>query len=182
MFEWWQTVALSLGTLVVGGVIAVSSGYLQHRWTTDSTRKAEERQAAYRVTEEERQYIRQHRRERMKPVLDFLEVAKRCAGEEVVIALTMQAHQEVIAKQTAAFTQEEFEKAIRKDWAVPDAYQLLRAFYGADLIAPTPDVEMALSQALEAVLKASRQKITYEESSDALRSAEQLVERYLAEV
>jgi hypothetical protein len=188
MFEWWQTVVLSLGTLIVGGVIAVSSGYLQHRWATDAARKAEERQAAYRVREEERQYIRQHRRERMKPVLDFLEVVKRYAGEAVVINRLRENYKRLSGSTgTLPITWEEFEKETRKDWSVPDFFEVFRRLCVALLVSPTKEVEAALFDALVAVLlQEVRGKpakgFSDQQASDAIRAAEQLVERYLAEV
>jgi hypothetical protein len=186
MIDWWQALLLSVAGALVGGLITLAVSYATHSWTTDAAREAEERQAAHRVKEEERQYTRQHRQERMKPVLDFLEVAKRCAGEEVVIDLMQHAYRRLAETETPALTWEEFEKVMRRDWAVPNVYQLLRAFYGAFLIAPTPEVETALGLTLGAVLvqqqRVSGQDLSEKRAGDAIKSAERLVERYLAEV
>jgi hypothetical protein len=69
---------------------------------------------------------------------------------------------------------------------VPDIFDLLQAFYHAFLIAPTPEVETALRQALHAVLlqpqRVLGQELSEQKPSDEIKSAERLVERYLAEV
>jgi len=186
MVELWQAILLSLAAVVVGGIMTLAVSYATHCWTTEAARKAEERQAAYKVKEEERQYIRQHRRERMKPVLDFLDVAKRCAGGEAVIDVIRHAHDKASAAQTGLMPWEEFETVARREWSVPDISELLRAFWGAFLITPTPQVEAALLQAFAAVLeqqqRASGQELSEKKAGDAIKSAERLVERYLAEV
>jgi hypothetical protein len=189
MIDFWQAVILSLASVSVGGLITLVVSYATHRWTTTAARGAEERQTTRTVQEEERQARRQYRRERMKPVLDFLEVAKRCAGEEGVIDLMRQAYDKTSAAQTLPMTWEEFERVARRDWSVPDFYRLYRAFSVAVATAPTQEVELALMKVIQVLLPLSQQQKAgvsgrdwTKEANEAITSAEQEAERYLVEV
>ena len=74
MLDWWEATLLSVATAGTGGLIGLSIAYFTQRWTTKARRESEEREAKLRVEEEQRQVIRQFRRERIKPVLEFLEL------------------------------------------------------------------------------------------------------------
>jgi uncharacterized membrane protein len=93
MIDWWQALLLSVAGALVGGIITLAVSYATHSWTTDAARKAEERasvrrleeedrEATRKADEEERQARRQYRRDQMKPVQDFLGVAKRFMASE----------------------------------------------------------------------------------------------------
>ena len=61
MFEWWQTLALSLSSLAIGGLIALVSGFAQHRWSDASNREAEDREDRRRLSEVRRERQTQYR-------------------------------------------------------------------------------------------------------------------------
>ena len=74
MFEWLQTLILSLGGIAVGGVITLGAGYLQHRLTKAVTLEVEEREAQHRLRQEERNARRAYRREQIAPISEALNV------------------------------------------------------------------------------------------------------------
>ncbi len=74
MFEWWQTLILSLGSIAVGGVVTLGAGYLHHRLTKAVTLEVEEREAQDRLRQEERNARRAYRREQIAPISKALDV------------------------------------------------------------------------------------------------------------
>lgn len=59
MFEWWQTLLLSLGIIAVGGVVTLGANLLQNR---------------DRLRQEERNARRAYRREQIAPISKALDV------------------------------------------------------------------------------------------------------------
>jgi len=203
MFEWWQTVALSLGTLIAGGVIAVSSAYVQHRWTAAAACEAEERQATRRLQEEdreaarrlveeereatrrkeaeEREVRREWRRDQIKPVVEFLEAAKRyLAGQN------MQRAAEAAWERNAAgikdeVSLEDFRKYLAKDdrFAGTDFYDLVKAYHVA--VAPTPEMTWQLLELFNGVTTAREPKEVGIQLA-AISALERLVEDYVTKV
>ena len=80
MVEWWQAVTL----LLAGGLIGLASAYVQRRWTAADVHEAEDRERVRRVQEDERQARRQHRKDRIQPVVDFLDTVKRYSARDLV--------------------------------------------------------------------------------------------------
>ncbi len=95
MLDWWEAALLSVATAGAGGLIDLVTAYFTHRWTTSANRESEERQANRRVGEEQRQVIRQRRRERMQPVVDFLELSKRRFASRTVSTSVAEAVEEL---------------------------------------------------------------------------------------
>ena len=96
MLEWWEAALLSVATAGAGGLIGLVTAYFTHRWTTSANRESEESQATRRVEDDQRKAQRQHRRDHMKPIQDFLEIAKRyLAGQRArEVVETMRAKNE----------------------------------------------------------------------------------------
>ena len=187
MFEWWQTVALSLGTLVVGGAIAVSSAYVQRRWAKSDTLEAdsraslrrleeEEREAARQKEAEEREATRQWRRERVKPLQDFLEVAKQHDATIFFAKSLEEAWERNAAGIKDKMSLEDARKAMAEDarFADPDFFDVARAVLVAHVTAPTLQITEQLRQFLA--------RKTDEDGLAALRSLEQLIEDYVSKV
>jgi hypothetical protein len=176
MVDWWQ----ALLYLLAGGLVTVAASYATHYWTTKATREAEERHAKRRLEEEQRQAIRQLRRERMQPVLDYLDVAKRCAARAHIKGIL----DEVVyprLNRERGLSPEQYAKVRRNLLdANRDVFQESRALHMA---VSASSSEPALQRVLAEVFRATpteRDPQAWAEFGHALRSAEQLVEEYLA--
>ena len=196
MFEWWQTVALSLGTLVVGGVIAVSSAYVQRRWAKSDTLEADSRASLRRLEEgdreamrrkeaEEREARREWRRERVKPLRDFVEMAKRYDAAESLKGNMKAAWEMALAdlgiKDQASL--EPFRKVFDESpkFGSPDFYELFQA--GEVAIATSLTAKMT-EQTVLVWLGAGKRETEEDRRRylTAVISLEHLIEDYVAKV
>ena len=192
MIDWWQALLLSVAGALVGGITTLAVSYATHWWTTDAARKAEERasmrrleeeerEAARRKETEEREVRRQWRRDQIRPVLDFLELAKRYLGGQ-----NMQHAAELAWEKNAAgikdlVSLEGLRKYLAKDarFAGTDFYDLVSAFH----VATTPTLEM--TSQLSAVFTGVTSAKTAEEMGNqllAIGTLERLLEDYVTKV
>ena len=171
MVDLWDALAL----VAAGGVLSLVTGIVIQILSTRANRESEERQAQRRVEEEQRQVIRQRRRERMQPVVDFLELSKRRFASRTVGGL--------VAKAVEKFPPQKEEVEQLKHRATgdePDYYELLRLYA----------VAAASSLSIPALLN-ELEKISHAQGDDAdpetagqwglhIASAEALIEQYVA--
>lgn len=179
MVDWWQ----ALPYLLAGGLITVAASYLTHRWSTSANRQAEERQAKRRVEEDQRQAIRQLRRERIQPVLDFLESAKLCAAEQPVkkaVDGAVERAQERRRPEDGPPAEEWQEVARELLGPEPDPLELMRGCARALVAsASVPGLQQAVVKLYEALPTSNSRKVR-PEFYRAVQSVEQLVDQYLA--
>ncbi len=175
MLDWWEAAALSAATAGAGGLIGLVTAYATYRWTTTANRDSEERQAKRRAEEAQREAIRQIRRERIQPVVDYLALSKQfLAGgimSEAVDRLELDPQEEErFAKAREAFRKEAVTGA-------PDMSQVTRAY----LVAVTSALSIpALQEQLGKIHIAVAAVGRGDNFGAAMRSAEELIERYLA--
>jgi hypothetical protein len=183
MFEWWQALVLSVAGALVGGFITLVVSYATHRWTTTANREAEERESRRRAEEEERQERRRYRRERIGPVLEFLDSAKRHLSGETLVKAIDRVY-EGSAETKKKMTLEEFrEDVFRQRPSLrdhPDVTQLSLSFGVALSTAPTVEITEGINRVFVAV---SRPALGTEAiASNAIMAVEEAVERYLIQV
>lgn len=164
MVDWWQALLLVLA----GGLISVPTAYATHYWTTKASRQAEERQA-----------IRQLRRERMQPILDFLDIAKQSAARQDIIEILDEEYQRLRPKDKQPL--EEWHK-MKSDLlqADPAGIQEMRAYQIAQFASVSTPALMRELFRLHAALVIRGDPKILRRFGPALRSAEQLIEQYLA--
>jgi hypothetical protein len=205
MVELWQAVLL----LGAGTLLALGSGYVQRLWaksdTLDADKRAfvrlleqeereaarkkewEEREATRQKEAEERESTRQWRRERVKPLQDFIEVAKRYMAGESANALLDSAWQKDIGGVKDKLSLEDWRKAVRESPAVvgPDYFEVMQALVVA---IPTalgkPKMTARLIEAFFAVIgKANGEsKPGLAKQARAIASLERLVQDYVTKV
>ncbi len=173
--DWWQAFLL----FPAGGLISGVTAYFTHRLTTSASREAEERHAKRRLAEEQRQAIRHFRRERIQPVLDWLDIVKQSAGREIV-SLALDKYRESLSAEDK-LSPERLER-VRDEFSkiYPDIIQETRAFSiatWASLSVPGLPEELLT---MYGGLRAEGDAETLSQLGPALRSAEQLLEQYLA--
>jgi hypothetical protein len=192
VIDWWQALLLSVAGALVGGLITLAVSYATHRWTTDATREAEERASQRRLAEEdreatrrkeaeERQVRREWRRDQIKPVVEFLEKAKRyLAGQE------MQQTAEAAWERNAAgikdqVSLEDFRKYLAKDESFADihVFDLAKAYHVA--ISTTPEMTQQLLGLFMAVTSA-REPLEVGKQSAAIGALERVIEDYVTKV
>lgn len=175
MVDWWQ----ALLYLLAGGLITVAASYATHYWTTKASRQSEERHAKRRLGEEQRQAIRQLRRERMQPVLDFLDTAKQSVARQPIEKVLDEEYESLGPNDKPPLEQWQEMKSDLFG-VVPPGIEEARAFTIAELAAISiPALQGQLLRIYGALKVDSDPKIRAQ-FGPALRSAERLVEQYLA--
>ncbi len=179
MVEWWQALALSVAAGLIALVTGLVSGYFSHHLTTSAGSRAEERQAKRRVEEEQRQATRQLRRERIQPVLDFLDAAKsfRARGaveKQIEMTLENKPQDEITDKVREALT----DKSVGDD---PDIFRLVRELFLASASAPTVAIRQGVVFRVFIATITPREQAS-ETLDDAVSAAEEIVEKYVTVV
>jgi hypothetical protein len=195
MIDWWQALLLSVAGALVGGLTTLAVSYATHSWTTDAAREAEERASERRLAEEERgaarrkeaeerEATRQWRRERVKPLQDFIEVAKRHDATSFLKKSTEHAWEQNVLGIQDKLTLEDLRKAIAKDarFAGPDFNDLARAYGVAFITAPTLQMGTQLAQFWGGLAPERKTKEDRAKHLAALGVLEQLVEDYVTKV
>ncbi len=186
MLEWWQALVLSVSSAAVGGFIAIAVAYAQHHWTTSTGREAEDREARRRVETEQREAIRQHRREQVRPILDFLGLAKRYAAREGVARLYNRLYEDEQFQLSMHVkrTQKEWEDYVRTEFLAddPELMEVARAFTVATASAASSEILDTIGEVWDVTRRDSSDEEDTAELRATIRTAEQFVERYLAEV
>ena len=192
--QWWQAALLSVAGAAAGGLISLVTAFFTQCWAASNTIKAEERQAQRRAEEEQsqaqrraeeeqRQVVRRVRRDRIQPVLDYLEMWKRYFVGRAARTAFEEEYKKSDPQEEAAMTSadwQEIRSLVEED--VPTAIQLTKA-YG---IAVTSSISVP---ALQAALGKMHSGVRTDAAADigrqvgtALQSAEELIEQYLAGV
>ena len=183
MLDWWQAALLSVISAVAGGSIGLVTAYYTQRWTNSSAREAEERQSKRQTEEEERQATRQLRRERIQPILDFLDAAKTLGASQV---------QAGFIQSTVTDLEKAFESNPQHPLVLeakrhlmnkslgdePDVLQLVRLSVVASASAPTPEIQQGVISRVLLAAITPREKAS-ESLDDATSAAEEIIEKYL---
>lgn len=168
MVDWWQPI-LYIGA---GGVVSLVTAIVTSRLTTNANRESDERQANQRVEEEQRQEIRKTRRDRMQPVVDFLESSKRYGASTIV--------SEAVAAAVEGLPSEEAEQHKRRATGYQlDKYDLLRLYIVAMTSAQSVPGLMDELQKLNDAQRPNVDLETRVQWAPALASCETLVEQYI---
>ena len=197
MVEWWQALLISLASSATVGVVGLATAYFVNRWSRQAGLEADERSARSKAEEESRQARRELRRERIKPIRDFLEVAKgmvaagtleRMVGEQVreVVAERLKdmfaEHETVAMREIAKLTLRE--SKILEGINATSTLRLAEANLAAEATASSAEVAEAVDavwQAWEALSKELNND-TMNRMKSAIRTAEEVVESYLSDV
>ena len=179
MIEWWQALLLSVSSVVVGALLGLGTGFVQRLWTTTDRREAEGREDRRRVGEEQRQAIRQLRRERMKPILDFLEIAKNHQASQEQIRNLRLIYEDNVGGLKDLGTVEELLKGLAKTYPAPTILEVTHALAKATSTASTPTVRDGLISIMQA-FKYPPTQASYVKVAVALVAAEEQIEQYLA--
>ena len=191
MVELWQAILL----LGAGAVVTLGSGYVQRLWAKSDTREAdkrasarrlegEQREAKRKADEEERQARRQYRRERAKPILDFLEMAKRYNAAEIIKrAIEVAWEQLDVGGIKDKLSLERFRKALDESAKSggPDFYELGRAMAVAVATAPTPEITRQVGEVWLGVGSGETDEDKQKRLA-AIASLAQLIEDYVTKV
>ena len=186
MLDWWQAALLSIAGALAGGLIGLVTAYFTHRWTTEANRATEDRRAERKEEEEQRQAARQLRRERIQPILDFLEAAKTLRASQVGAGFI----QSTVTDLEKAFESnpehplvlEAKRHLMNKSLGdEPDVLQLVRLSVVASASAPTPEIRQGVISRVFLAAITPREKAS-ESLDDATSAAEEIIEKYLTVV
>jgi hypothetical protein len=168
MVDWWQALLLVFG----GGLAGLPTAYFVHRWATTASRQGEERQA-----------IRQLRRERLQPLLDFLDMAKQYAAREPIETALDKAHETASAE--VKLPADDWQRIKREFFeAQPQPAQALIRLGQTAIVAcmaatSVPGLADALGKMFAPLLDTSHPD-RLNKLRDNLATVEQLIEQYLA--
>jgi hypothetical protein len=168
MLEWWEALALSAGSAIVGGVIALGVALAQHRLSSDEARRAEERQAG-----------RDFRHGQAGSALEYLEVVKRYVAGDTVRRSLNEMYEVNLSGVRDQLTREEFmDSVLEITQADPDVLQLSRSFVLAITTTTSSDVQKAVL-AVEAALLRYQAPGDIDKVMAALRPAEEVLGQFL---
>lgn len=168
MVDWWQPI-LYIGA---GGVVSLVTAIVTSRLTSRANRESDERQANQRLEEEQRQAIGQIRRERMQPVVEFLDLAKRFFVRGIIreVADTWSPSEDDNIDEEKL---EEARKTVKE--------KTLMGVSGFVELAEAFGVAVASSSSIPGLQEQLREIRGNPDNLDtAIQSAEELIERYLA--
>jgi hypothetical protein len=171
MVELWQAILL----LGAGTVLGLGAGYVQRWWSRSDALQSERREA-----------IRQHRRERIQPVRDFLVLARRFAAvklESVILPSTVESlYSQLPEEFRQETTLESFRQRLLGSLGTgPDFPELGRSYLAACAAVPATGPLDALFEAFTATAEV-RDRATWAEAIRAIGAMEDAVERYITEV
>jgi len=177
MVDLWQALIL----LLAGTGIGLGSGWVQRLWTKSDMEEAEERQAEQRNREEQREAIRKIRQKTMKPVLDFIQVAKRYAASEGIKETYKRTYQDNLGGVQGKMTEEQWLGTMNKKYPGLTMNDLVLAFSAAIATASTPEVQVALKSAFSTL---GPDQLAHHRSDaySAIAAAEHVIEQYLVVV
>jgi len=168
MVAWWQALMLSLVGGPSGGAIAVAGAWIQHGWTTKAAKRAEEREA-----------IRRHRTERIKPIIECLDMCKNHIAS-LNAADTLQQVESDLPRDEAWRSAFKKWSEERKMSIAIDPTQFLRAVIGALGTASDERVTSTLSKLLHSIGDSSLEARA--RNLNSIRETEEALERYVVEV
>lgn len=177
MVDVWQAVLL----LLAGSLIGLGVSFVQRLWTKSDILEAEERQAERRKREEERETIRQRREKTMKPVFDFLDVAKRYIASEGLKATHKHTYQENLGGVQAMMTEEQWLGEMNKKYPGPTMSDVVLAFSAAGATASTQEILNALHSAMKS-LGPEQLAQGRPDAYSAISAVERVLEQYLVVV
>lgn len=172
---------LALLFLVTGTILGLVASFVQRLWTKSDIEEAEERQAEQRKREEEREAIRKIRQMTMKPVFDFIQVAKQYAASEGMKETYKRTYQDNLGGVQGKMTQEQWLGAMNKKYPGPTMSDVVLAFSAAVATASTPEVQVALKSAL-VTLGPDQLAHRRSDAYSAIGAAEHVIEQYLVVV
>jgi hypothetical protein len=170
MVELWQAILL----MAAGTVLGLGAGYVQRWWFRSDALQSERREA-----------IRQHRRERIQPVRDFLVLARQFAAVRLESWSTDWVYSLLPEEFKEETTLESFRQlrftGSESLGTRPSFDQLGRSYLAACAAVPAVGALDAVREAFTATTRV-RDRETWAEATQAIVAAEDMVERYVTEV
>jgi len=150
MVDWWQAGLL----LLLGALAGLIPGYFTHRWATEANQKAREHEAEIRVADETRRVIREIRKERVQPIIRFIETAKRFSTRKVIDESVTAALQQdsLVATLAGEKLQESLRGRLDQSLGQIDFFQIMEQWAIAAATASNPELSRRLRDLWDALL------------------------------
>lgn len=159
------------------GAVSVIVAVVTNRLTAATTGESEERQAKRRVEEEQRAAIHQIRRDRVQPILDYLELWKQYGLRWALEAITSEIEADPEERDRLAEQLEAVKQATAESTA--DKLALAKAYFAASSSSTSmPGMRDELDKLLSATA-AELNDEKFDEVQSVVRSVENQIENYL---
>lgn len=189
MVEWWQALLL----LAAGSTIGLVTSYAAHRWTTGANRESEERHFKQLAQEERARATRELRRERLKSISQFVQLARGHVAEFRVAKEVDESYKRAGQDKKRNVTLDEWRQRFGSPLHDSDSQvqravlmELARAGRMASAGSPTSDLQEALRDAIDIVFGLfagdDQKSKDMARAEEALRHVERLAETYIVEV
>ena len=178
MVDWWQAGLL----LLLGAFVGLIPGYFTHRWATEASRKAREHEAEIRVADEKRQVIREIRKERVQPIIRFIETAKRFSTRRTIdqsVAAALQQQDSLVATLAGEKLQESLRSRLDQSLGQIDFFQIMEQWVIAAATASNPELSRRLRDLWDALLNVPT-KGPEANVVAAIQATETAIEQYIA--
>lgn len=187
--QWWEALLLALGPSLLTGAVAFGIAVLTHSLTTKAAREADTRTQVYAREAEERQARRDHRRERIRPVFEVLDLFRDYAGRSHIDDMqkkmgdTWEANKVQFATENGIGTDkaDEVFKNAKAEWVGEEGganamlFRVFRGLFSVSQSCPTEEIRVGVIWAFsEAVMPGT--------AKDAFQNLEQALEDYIAHV
>ena len=178
-------------TLLFGAIFGLAASLLTLNLTTKASEQAEERAATRKLGEEQREWVRKSRSERMQPVFDFLALAKEAIAASAVddmlqgVEVRMEAQLAEIFPEPSEGAKRKVGEAVREIFDPAgqqfDKMEFRRRAMKVLSTASNRDVRTKLFVIMMTALVDSKDEQWRTGLSDLVREAEEAVDRYIVE-
>ena len=178
MLEWWEAALLSIATALTGGLIGIVTAYFAHRWATSASRATEDRRAEREKERVEWETRLQYRRDRLRPILESLEIAKRHLAGVAARDSSKMLYEQNVANIQGHLTEEEWLQGVARTHPAPSIIDVVSAFRIAMATDAPSEIRVSLRDVL-AKLSPEQSKDGSASAYSAIRAAERAIEDYL---
>ena len=173
MFEWYEAVFL----FAAGAVLSLVGSYIQRLWSRKDKVEEDEREAQRRDREEQQAARRQHRKERVKAYIDYLDLAGKVVGAAVIRKSGQKMYADNMLGVQQNVTEDDWLKGLNSRYPRPNVYEMTGALFSALSVARTGEMRQAL---MDVMVPLAQENVDGPAAMSAIAAAEKMVEDFIS--